>query len=342
MNKSCITSVAKKVCPAAITIVVSKDLPKISGFFAMPMGGEDIMMPSFEGQKEKTKVGGGSGFLITKDGYIVTCNHVVADPDSEYTVLLDPEKKYTAKVIARDPMVDLAILKIEGYNFPFIKMHPDSRKIELGEQVLAVGNPLGEFDDTISLGIVSGLSRRITAYGGNAGATSLHGLIQTDAAINPGNSGGPLVNMKGTAIGVNSAMVSGAQNLGFAIPINYVKEIFEEVIKYGKIKRPFLGIRYFVLNPEIAKRNKINVDHGALIVRERLGEPAVLKDSPAGKAGLKEFDIVLKCNGIDITEKNTLNDILQNHKIGDQLAFTVLRDEKEIIIPIQLEEKKEE
>jgi S1-C subfamily serine protease len=103
-----------------------------------------------------------------------------------------------------------------------------------------------------------------------------------------------------------------------------------------------LGIRYFVLNPEIAKRNKINVDHGALIVRERLGEPAVLKDSPAGKAGLKEFDIVLKCNGIDITEKNTLNDILQNHKIGDQLAFTVLRDEKEIIIPIQLEEKKEE
>lgn len=341
MIKQSISAIAKKVCPAAITIVVSKDLPKVSGFFAMPMGGEDVMMPNFEGQKEKTKIGGGSGFLISRDGYIVTCNHVVSDPDSEYTVLLSPEKKFTAKVLARDPMVDLAILKVDGNNLPCLKMHPDSRKLELGEQVLAIGNPLGEFDDTISLGIISGLSRRITAFGSNVGATSLRNLIQTDAAINPGNSGGPLVNMKGEVIGINSAMVSGAQNLGFAIPINYVREIFDEVKKFGKIKRPFLGIRYFVLNEETAKRNKIPVHYGALIVRERLGEPAVVKDSPAGKAGLKEFDIVLKCNGIDVTEKNTLNDILQNHKVGDQLAFTVLRDEKEIVIPIELEEKQE-
>ncbi len=333
-----IIKIAKKVCPAAISIIVSKDLPKINGFFDIP--GSNIMLPNLDSkEKTKTKIGGGSGFIATKDGYIITCNHVVADPDSEYTVLLDPEHKFIAKVLARDPLVDLAILKIDGDKLPFIKMHPNSSKISVGEQVLAVGNPLGEFDDTISSGIVSGLSRRINAFGGG-GMTSLRGLIQTDAAINPGNSGGPLVDMKGRVMGINSAIVSGAQNLGFAIPVNYAKAMLEEVQKHGKIKRPFLGIRYFVLNEQIAKRNKIKVNQGALIIRERLGEPAIMKDSPAYKAELKEFDIILKCNGIDITEKNTLNDILVTHEVGDELAFTVLRDEKEIIIPIQLEEKK--
>jgi len=186
----------------------------------------------------------------------------------------------------------------------------DSSQIQLGEDVLAIGNPMGEFDDTLSRGIVSGLSRRITAYGGaQMRQTSLRGLIQTDAAINPGNSGGPLVNMNASAIGINTAMVIGAQNLGFAIPINYARSMFEEVLKYGKLKRPFMGIRYVILNPEIAQANKLPVDYGALIVRETFGEPAVVKGSAADKAGLKEYDIILEFGGQKITPDNLLTDI---------------------------------
>jgi serine protease Do len=211
----------------------------------------------------------------------------------------------------------------------------------LGEEVLAIGNPLGEFEDTLSAGIVSGLSRKITAYGGMPfKATSLRGLIQTDAAINPGNSGGPLVNMEGKVIGINTAMVMGAQNIGFAIPINYAKGILEEVRKYGKIRRPFLGVRYVILNKAISEANKLPVDYGALVVRETLGESAIVKGSAADKAGIKEYDVLLEANGEKITEENSLADILSKYKIGDEITFKVLREGKEIYLKAKLEEKK--
>jgi len=341
MEKSPIIDVAKKTCPAVITIVVSKDLPKVDGFYFFPYGpGQEFVFPKLEKGKEKTKIGGGSGFIASKEGYVITCSHVVGDPEAEYTVILDPQHKYPAKVLAADPLVDLAVLKINGKNLPHLGL-ADSDKIELGETVVAIGNPLGEFDDTLSSGIVSGLSRKITAYGGSpAQATSLRGLIQTDAAINPGNSGGPLVNMEGKAIGVNTAQVLGAQNIGFAIPINYAKNILEEVKKYGKIKRPFLGVRYVILSQEIAKANKLPVDYGALIVRERLGENAVVKGSAADKAGLKEYDIILESEGEKITEETPLADFLTKHGIGGEIVFKVLREGKEIQLKAKLEEKK--
>jgi len=265
---------------------------------------------------------------------------VVADPEANYTVILDPKHKYPAKVLEKDPLIDVAILKIAEKNLPYLELG-DSNQIELGEQVLAIGNPLGEFEDTLSAGIVSGLSRKITAYGGlPLKATSLRGLIQTDAAINPGNSGGPLVNMEGKVIGINTAMVMGAQNIGFAIPINYAKDFLEEVRKYGKIKRPFLGVRYFILNKEIAQVNKLPVDCGALIVRENLGESAIVKGSAADKAGLKEYDIILEMAGEKISEENPLADVLQKHKIGEEISLKVLREGKEINLKLKLEEKK--
>lgn len=340
MKKSPIVKIAKKVCPAVITIVISKDLPKVEGFYLFPFGEESFIFPKFKEGTEKTRIGGGSGFIVSPDGYVLTCNHVVSDPEADYTIILDPKNKYQARILATDPLVDIAVLKIEGKNFPFLELG-DSDKIELGETVIAIGNPLGEFEDTISAGIVSGLSRKITAYGGlPMKATSLRGLIQTDAAINPGNSGGPLVNMEGKVIGINTAMVMGAQNIGFAIPINYAKKILEEVKKYGRLKRPFLGVRYVILNPEIARIHKLPVDFGALVVRESFGEPAVLKGSPAEKAGLKEYDIILEANGKKITEEKTLADILQELNIGDKLVLKVLRDGKEIILEAKLEEKK--
>jgi serine protease Do len=340
-EKSPIIEVAKKACPAVITIVISKDLPKVDGFYFFPYGpGQEFIFPKLKRGKEKTKIGGGSGFVVSNDGYVVTCSHVVGDPEAEYAVILDPKRKYPAKILAKDPLVDLAILKINGRSLPSIEL-ADSDKIELGETVVAVGNPLGEFDDTLSSGIVSGLSRKITAYGGlPLKATSLRGLIQTDAAINPGNSGGPLVNMNGKVIGVNTAQVLGAQNIGFAIPINYAKNILEEVKQYGKIKRPFLGVRYIILNPEVSKANKLPVGYGALIVRETLGENAVVKGSAADKAGLKEYDIILESNGGKITEENPLADFLAKQKIGGEINFKVLREGKEVIVKVKLEEKK--
>jgi len=338
-NKSPITQIAKKVCPAAITIVATKDLPSIEELYNFAVDGHKPNAPQLnQDKKEPTKVGGGSGFIVSKNGYIITCNHVVADANCEYTVLVSPEKKLKAEVLAHDPLVDLAILKVEDTSLPTVPMG-DSECLELGETVIAVGNSLGEFDDTISLGIISGLSRRITASAGISGACSLGGLIQTDAAINPGNSGGCLVNMDGEVIGVNTAMVMGAQNIGFAIPINLAKRMLEEVQKFGKIKRPYLGLRYFILNEAISKQNNIPVNHGALIVRERLGEPAVAKDSPADKAGLKEFDVLLECDGEQITDANTLGDILQKHQVSDEIKFLVWRDGKQMELIVRLEEK---
>jgi serine protease Do len=345
--KSPIIEIAKRVCPAVITVIVSKDLPKAENFYSFPFGGKEYVMPKFEkGQKgskgypiEKTQIGGGSGFIVSENGYVLTSNHVVSDVTADYTVILDPKHKYPAKVLSRNPINDTAVLKIEGERFPFIEM-ADSNKIELGEEVVAVGNALGEFTDTLSAGIVSGLSRFITAFGGmDHQMQNLRGLIQTDAAINPGNSGGPLVNMEGEVIGINTAMIAGAQNIGFAIPINYAKKDLAEVKKYGKIIMPFLGVKYVLISKEMAEANKLPVNDGALVVREQLGEPPVIKGSGADRAGVKEWDIILECNNEKITAKNSLANILQKCKIGEDTTLNILRDGKKLILTAKLEEK---
>lgn len=341
MAKSLVSKLAKEVCPAVITIVVSKDLPKIEGFYYLPYGGENIMMPKLEeeGCKERTKIGGGSGFIVSADGYVLTSNHVVADKDADYTVLLDPDKSCSAEVMARDPINDIAVLKIDNGKLPYLNLG-DSDKVEVGETVMAAGNALGEFHDTISLGIVSGLSRFLTAFGGGMSPQieNLRGLIQTDAAINPGNSGGPLVDMKGKVIGINTAVVAGAQNLGFAIPINYAKKDLAEVKKFGKIKRPYLGVKYILLNKEIAQKNKLPVEYGALIAREALGVGPVMKDSAADKCGIKEYDIILECEGEEVSDKNSLANILQKHQIGETIKLKVLRDGHIIELQATLDE----
>jgi serine protease Do len=339
--KSPVIEIVKKITPAVITIVVSKDLPKIEGFYFLPFGGKQLVIPKVNKGREKTKIGGGSGSIVSEDGLVLTACHVVGDPTAEYTVILEPDEKYSAKVLARDPITDIAILKIKSKrNLPYLELG-DSEEIELGEGVIAVGNALGEFHDTVSTGVVSGLSRLITAYSGlTRRAARLRGLIQTDAAINPGNSGGPLVNIDGKVIGINTATVMGAQNIGFAIPINYAKKVLEEVKKYGKLRRPFLGVRYILLNKEIAEKNKLSVDYGALIVREALGESAVVKGSAAEKAGLQEYDIILEFNGEKITEENSLSNVLQKIKIGKFATLKVLREGKKKELKVKLGEKK--
>jgi len=345
--KSPVVQIAKKVCPAVITVIVSKDLPRAENFYSFPFGGKEYVMPTPKNgekkgqmQMQKTKIGGGSGFIVSRDGYVLTSNHVVADTTADYTVIVDPKHKYPAKVLSRNPINDTAVLKIERKDtFPYLEM-ADSSFIDLGEEVVAVGNALGEFTDTLSTGIISGLSRFITAFGGiDNQQQNLRGLIQTDAAINPGNSGGPLINMEGQVIGINTAMIAGAQNIGFAIPINYAKKDLDEVKKYGKIIMPFLGVKYVLISKDMAEANKLPVNDGALVVREALGEPPVIEGSAAARAGIKEWDILLECNGEKITAKNPLANILAKCKIGESTTFKIMRDGEKMDLTAKLEEK---
>ena len=346
MIKSPVVEIVKRVSPAVINIVISKDMPKLEGFYTMPFGGQEYIVPKFDKRaKQKIKIGGGSGFIVSPYGIVLTNAHVVEDTKAEYTVIMDhgDDAKLPIKIIARDQINDIAILKIESADrkdFPHIELG-DSRLLELGEDIIAVGYALGEFRNTVSTGVVSGLSRFIQAQTGyEKHVERLRGLIQTDAAINPGNSGGPIINMEGKAVGISTAVVFGAQNIGFAIPINNAKKDLEELKKFGHIRQPFLGVRYIIIDEMIQKQNKLPVDHGAMIVRETLGEHAVVPGSSAEKAGLKEFDIILEASGEKITPDNTLQDIISKNKIGDILKCKVLRNGKESEVKVKLEEKK--
>src|SRR3989338_8682171 len=339
-----IEEIAKQASPAVISIVVTKDLPKVEGFYKMPYKGRDFMVPKLNKKEiEEVKVGGGSGFIVSEDGVILTNSHVVQDTKAEYTAFLDHQegKKWEMEIIARDPIHDVAICKLKNppkENLPYLKLG-NSTNLQLGQFVVAVGNALGEFSNTVSFGIISGLSRFITAQHKEKQTERLRGLIQTDAAINPGNSGGPLINMTGEVIGINTAVIYGAQSIGFSIPINQAKKDIQEVKDYGRVRIPFLGIRYLVLDKDTKDENNLPVDHGALIMREALGDMAVVPGSSASRAGLKEFDIILEADGKKINPELTLQDIIQDKKIGDEVELNVLRGKQTKTVKLKLEEK---
>ena len=298
----------------------------------------ELMPRTDDGQ---VRIGGGSGFIVSADGLILTNKHVVIDPQATYTAVTSSGSNFPAKILALDPLNDIAILKIEEKNLPTLPLG-DSASIVLGQTVITIGNALGEFTNTVSTGVISGLTRLLSAVTDLMGHQErLRGLIQTDAAINPGNSGGPLLNLEGEVIGINSAIVFGAQNIGFAIPINKAKRDLEEIKAYGHLKKPFLGIRYVLLNDRIKERLKLPIGYGAMIMRESMpGYEAIIKDSPADKAGLKEFDIILECNGKKITEEAPLEELLEQAKVNDQLKLKVMREGKEIELSLTLSERK--
>jgi len=329
-----------------VSIVISKTLEEVEAenpfkqlFGQLPYG----YQPTPEEQEEfyhslprtedgKIRVGGGSGFIASSNGIIITNKHVVMDKTAEYTVITPSDQRLKAEVLARDPINDVAILKIDAENLPALPLG-DSNKIQLGQTVIAIGTALGEFQNTVSTGIVSGLSRFITAVTDAEGRQErLRGLIQTDAAINPGNSGGPLVTLAGEVIGINAAVVFGAQNIGFAIPINKAKNDLDDLKKFGKIRKPFLGIRYILLNKNLQEKFKLARDTGALILREHGPEGnGIIPGSSAHQAGLKEYDILTECNDSILTEKNTLEDVLDKVNIGDEVSVKIFRNGKEYI-----------
>jgi len=335
MQEKSIPQVVKKVLPAVVSITISKYLD-VYEQRPSPFFGFDDPLTIPRGRK-KVRIGGGSGFVISPDGLILTNRHVVADPKAEYIVILDTEKKSKAKVLGADPVNDIAILKIKAKNLAVIELG-DSSKLELGQTVIAIGNVLDAFRNTVSVGVVSGLSREIIGGDFLGRKIRMRKLIQTDAAINPGNSGGPLIDLSGKAIGINTAVVFLAENVGFAIPINPAKKDLEDIKKYGKIKTPFLGIKYIQVTKELKRKYKLPIDYGALLAPMGLEKP-VLEKGPAAKAGLKQGDIILEINKNKISEKEPLEDILQNFQIGQEIELKVLRDKKQIKIKVKLGER---
>ncbi|KKR44683.1 MAG: HtrA2 peptidase [Candidatus Moranbacteria bacterium GW2011_GWC1_45_18] len=348
-EESAVTASVEKASPAVVSIIVSKDIPKMQDFFSDPFGFDPFFNPfgssqrqqQNQGETEKQEIGGGSGFIVSKDGLIVTNKHVVSDQEAEYTVMTNDEKKHAAKVMAIDPVNDVAILKIEaGNNLPVLEL-ADSGNLKIGQTVIAIGNSLGEFRNTVSKGIISGLKRNVTAGDGFGQAETLSEVIQTDAAINPGNSGGPLLNISGQVIGVNVAMAQGAENIGFALPINIVKKGIESVKSKGKIVQPYIGVRYIPITEEIKKANNLPYGYGALVLRgQKVTDFAVVPGSPADKAGLTENDIILEINGVKIDEKNLLSDQIAKSNVGDTINLKIWHKGEEKTVQVKLEERK--
>ncbi len=345
-QKQSIPDVVEEASPAVVSIIVSKYVPVVERYYYNPFEEFDqffedsptVQIPGYRKKGEELQeVGGGTGFIVTSNGYIVTNKHVVYDAEAEYTVLTNDGEKHPAPVVARDPIHDIAILKISADNLPTIELG-NSDNLRIGQTVIAIGNALGEFRNTVSAGVVSGLSRTITASGTGA-SEQLREVIQTDAAINQGNSGGPLLNLYGQVVGMNTAMAQGAENIGFAIPVNKVKKVVNDIKTKGKISYPFLGVRYITITEAIAKNNNLPVDYGALIVRgESAAEPAIMPGSVADKAGLVENDIILEIDGKKITSDSPLQSIILDYEPDDKVILKVLHHGEEKIIDLKLEE----
>ncbi|MFA5987679.1 MAG: trypsin-like peptidase domain-containing protein, partial [Candidatus Paceibacterota bacterium] len=275
------------------------------------------------------------------DGYIVTNKHVVDDSSAGYEVKTKDGKTYEAKIIAKDPLMDIAFIKIEGKNFPFLEIG-DSGNLKLGQTVIAIGNALAELSNTVSVGVVSGLSRSVVAGDNMSGKEEqLDEVIQTDAAINPGNSGGPLLDLDGKVVGVNVAMASGSENIAFSLPTSIIKGVLDSVRKNGKISRPFLGIRYMAVTPALKDKNKLSVDYGMLIVRgQSPDELAVMPGSAADKAGIVENDIILEIDGVKLNGESKLSSIIAKKRVGDKIKLKLLHKGETKIVTVTLDEAK--
>jgi len=343
-----IIQVIKQISPAVVSVIISKDMPVYKEYYEEDPFEEffwedspfEFKIPQYKQEgTEKRQIGAGTGFIVLPEGMVLTNKHVVATENAEYTVITNDGKEYSAKILAKDPVQDLAILKIEGDSFKPVKLG-DSSSLQIGQTVIAIGNALGEFENTVSVGVISGLGRTITASGGGMLET-LEDVIQTDAAINQGNSGGPLLNLAGEVIGINTAMALQGENVGFAIPINLAQKDIQQIKTSGKISYPFLGVRYVIITPEIAKKENLPTDQGALVIKgDKPGEPAVTPNSPADKSGLKENDIILEFQEEKITPKNSLAKIISKYNPGDKVLLKILRTGKEITVEVILGEWK--
>lgn len=318
--------VAEVALPAVVNIYTNQKV-RVRPFYPMPFDDSPLFRDFFEDffndilpkEREYKSTSLGSGFIISSDGYIVTNDHVVRNAD-EISVKLHDKRTFKARVVGRDPKTDVAVIKINADNLAFLKFG-DSGKIKIGQWAIAVGNPFG-LNGTLTVGVISATGRS------NLGIETYEDFIQTDASINPGNSGGPLLNIYGEVIGINTAIVAAGQGIGFAIPANMAKNIIEQIIKKGSIERSWLGVGIQKLTPELAESMGIKKAEGILVNR-------IYENSPAEKAGLKEGDVILECNGTKLEDPSDLQKIVIGSPIGTVLKLKVLRENKTIFIDIK-------
>ncbi len=310
-EESASIAVVERVTPAVVSLVLKK--PR-SPFIPTPLDTEPLV-----------EVSSGSGFFVSQDGFVLTNRHVIDDENVQYFVVTSEGEEFSAQLIDIDPFQDMAILKVQGEGFPVATLG-DSDQIRIGQTVIAIGNTLSEFPNTVTKGVISGINRRVTA-GFAATAEVIEQAIQTDAAINPGNSGGPLINLRGEVIGINTAVSMQGEAIAFAIPINQAKRAVQDVRELGRIVKPWLGIRYMpvVQDPKLDQR--IPYEMGAMIVAgNQPGQPGIIPGSPAQSAGLKEGDVIITINGKFLSKENSISDLISHLRPGDVIELEVLRE----------------
>ena len=334
-EESVVIEVAEKVSPSAVTVgIKTTRVFRQSPLFDFESGPFGMFrVPSGQSEERSIEQDIGSGFVLTEDGLIVTNKHVVSDTDATYQVVTRDEKKYDVEKIYRDPANDLAILKIGATGLTPVELG-DSTKLKVGQFVIAMGTALGEFRHTVTTGVISGLGRGITAGSGYGEMVEqLDNVIQTDAAVNPGNPGGPLLNSAGQVVGVNTAVSAEGQNIGFAIPINVVSDAIDNFNKTGQFSRPYLGVRYRMIDQKLAILNE--VPQGAFV-------QGVITDSPADRAGVEDGDIITKLGGkkIDGDDEAGLAKEIATHKVGESTEVELWREGETKTVKVTFEEAK--
>jgi serine protease Do len=306
---SAIVNAVKKTSPSVVSIT----------------GTGTVTGTSFFGQQEQQQEStAGTGFIVRSDGLIITNKHVVSDQNGKYKVNTADGKSYDATIVATDPTNDIALVKISASNLPVVQFG-DSSQVVVGQQVIAIGNALGQYQNSVTSGVVSGVGRSIEA-GDETGTSTeqLDNVIQTDAAINEGNSGGPLIDLADQVIGMNTATDQSGESIGFALPANLLTSAIASYDKDGKIERPFLGVRYVQITPELAASQNLSTNSGVILEGDSSGA-AVVSGSPADKAGLQSGDIITKIGSQQIDDTHSLSSIIQSKSIGDTITITYIR-----------------
>lgn len=328
-----VSSIAKTVGESVVSVnVTSESTSPYSGLFGYMYGGSG------------TQESAGTGIILTSSGLIMTNRHVVpAGTTSVSVTLSDGTVLDKVKVVGRtaeSDSLDVAFLQVENTEGHTLKPANigDSSKVQVGDPVVAIGNALGQFQNTVTSGIISGYGRSVQASSSSGSSVeNLDDMFQTDAAINEGNSGGPLVDLNGDVIGMNTAIASNSQNIGFAIPINDLKGLIESVKSTGKLERPYLGVMYVMLTDDLAKQYDLKVTRGAYIPKATdTGSQTIISGGPAAKAGLKEGDVITKVGSVALSEKTSLLSALGQHKVGDTVKLTVVRGDKTLTIDVTL------